>query len=539
MIQNAPFHVLKTHPIFYLFLPRSLKIFLLITNLSSSLDLSSSSELPGALPSQNKYLFLLRTNLSSSLDLSSFSPSLFWPVNSDIKITFQLLLPFHLVSVKLELNSRSINTTMPISFIYDSSTGRFASRSNRTPYRMNTNATTSRPIDPTDLDDNYMSEVPSSFPNVEVNYMSGYQHLLASESYPGEAGDNKDEENDIDDPINQNGNNDQNKDCLQSDNGPNSSGNNVCIKRKGLTPNRYQRQLSLYGRTEFNNASCGREIGNILRCNFKGPWHCWEKVDSMYKDELFKEFKKKYAFPEEDEEIVRNIWEYKAWISLNQQLARARTKALSKLNTANIIDCMNNDGKISSHSGGSVSFASYRASMQQQAGGKELPWDDVFSMLHQNVNETGTFVDNRSKTVVENYRNEMIAKYGPDRDVHPSFDGEAWHEASRGISKGRVYSAPHMPKSKVSASSSQHSYSVHSTYPSTVIQELKDELQIKDALLSNMQRQINSITNYLGAQHGSSVRPEFMSQGMSTPVDMMPSHTMAPMGPVSSLVYRP
>ena len=86
---------------------------------------------------------------------------------------------------------------------------------------------------------------------------------------------------------------------------------------------------------------------------------------------------------------------------MNQQLARARTKALSKLNTTNIIDCMNNgpiwiqkedwntmiqevwstegfrrrsdsskrnrlkqtDGKISSHSGGSVSFASYRASM--------------------------------------------------------------------------------------------------------------------------------------------------------------------------------
>ena len=58
----------------------------------------------------------------------------------------------------------------------------------------------------------------------------------------------------------------------------------------------------------------------------------------------------------------------------------------------------------------------------------------------------------------------------------------------RGVSKGRVYGAPRMPKSKVSASSSQHSYSVHSTYPSTVIQELKDELQLKDALLSSMQR---------------------------------------------------
>ena len=133
----------------------------------------------------------------------------------------------------------------------------------------------------------------------------------------------------------------------------------------------------------------------------------------------------------------------------------------------------------------------------------------------------------------------MIAKYGPDRDVHPSFDGEAWREASGGVSKGRVYGAPRMPKSKVSASSSQHSYSVQSTYPSTVIQELKDELQLKDALMRSMQRQIDSITNYLSAQHGSYVRPEFMSQGMPTPVDTTPSHTMAPMGPVSSTVYRP
>ena len=99
-----------------------------------------------------------------------------------------------------------------------------------------------------------MSEVPSSFPNVEDNYLSGYQHLLASQDYPRVAGDNEDEENDIDDPINQDGNNDQNEDCLQSDNGPNSSGNSNCIKRKGfdteIDPVTKKRQLSLYGRTE-------------------------------------------------------------------------------------------------------------------------------------------------------------------------------------------------------------------------------------------------------------------------------------------------
>ena len=112
-------------------------------------------------------------------------------------------------------------------------------------------------------------------------------------------------------------------------------------------------------------------------------------------------WQKKYSFPEEDESIVRNIWEDKARIALNQQLTRARKKAMSKENTTNIIDCLdkgpawiNNDewnqmikdfwstpefqrrskstrrnrltktdGKISTHSGGIVSFALYRANM--------------------------------------------------------------------------------------------------------------------------------------------------------------------------------
>ena len=86
---------------------------------------------------------------------------------------------------------------------------------------------------------------------------------------------------------------------------------------------------------------------------------------------------------------------------MNQQLARARNKAMSIIGTTNIIDCLDKgpvwiqnedwntmindvwstdifrkrskiskqnrlkqtDGKISTHSAGSVSFASYRASM--------------------------------------------------------------------------------------------------------------------------------------------------------------------------------
>ena len=86
----------------------------------------------------------------------------------------------------------------------------------------------------------------------------------------------------------------------------------------------------------------------------------------------------------------------------------------------------------------------------------------------------------------ENYRNEIIARYGPDQDNHPSFDGAAWCEASRGVSKGRVYGAPRMPKSKVNVSSSSHTYSVQSSYPSTANRGYKEDLQARDDIISEM-----------------------------------------------------
>ena len=49
--------------------------------------------------------------------------------------------------------------------------------------------------------------------------------------------------------------------------------------------------MNLFRFLSFNNSSYGREIGLILRSNFKGPWYNWEKVGPTYRDELFKEFK--------------------------------------------------------------------------------------------------------------------------------------------------------------------------------------------------------------------------------------------------------
>jgi hypothetical protein len=75
---------------------------------------------------------------------------------------------------------------------------------------------------------------------------------------------------------------------------------------------------------------------------------------------------------------------------------------------------------------------------------------------------------------------EMISKYGTNRENHPSFDGTAWCVASGEVTKGRVYGAPCMPKSIVSTSSSSHSYSVESSYPSSLYRALQKEIKNKE-----------------------------------------------------------
>ena len=111
----------------------------------------------------------------------------------------------------------------------------------------------------------------------------------------------------------------------------------------------------------------------------------------------------------------------------------------------------------------------------------------------------------------------MVARYGPDQDNHPSFDGAAWCEALGGVSKGRVYGAPRMPKSKVDVSSSSHTYSVNSSYPSTTTTRRYQEQ------LDKMETKISSIEDCLKLLVG------HMGLSMTTPVaPSMPSPTMAP-----------
>jgi hypothetical protein len=74
----------------------------------------------------------------------------------------------------------------------------------------------------------------------------------------------------------------------------------------------------------------------------------------------------------------------------------------------------------------------------------------------------------------------MISRYGADRENHPSFDGATWCVAIGGVTKGRIYGAPGMPKSMVSMSASSQSYTMESTPSSSSIQALKKQIKERD-----------------------------------------------------------
>ena len=146
---------------------------------------------------------------------------------------------------------------------------------------------------------------------------------------------------------------------------------------------------------------------------------------------------------------------------------------------------------------------------------------------------------------------EMISKYGTDRENHPSFDGASWFVASGGVTKGRVYGALCMPKSIFSTSSSSHSYSMESSYPCSSyralqkeIKDKKKEIKKKDDFILEMQRQMDSMKEYLVNNLGCHGGTSNIDQGMPPPLTpSIPPHIappiMIPMGPTSQPIYRP
>ena len=145
---------------------------------------------------------------------------------------------------------------------------------------------------------------------------------------------------------------------------------------------------------------------------------------------------------------------------------------------------------------------------------------------------------------------EMISKYGTNWENHPSFDGAAWCVASGGVIKGIVYCTPRMPKSIVSTSSSSHSYSVESSYPSSSYRALQkeiknkeEEIKKKDDFILEMKWQMDSMKEYLVNNLGYHGGISNIDQGIPPPLAPSMPPPMAPqimtlMGPASQPIYR-
>jgi hypothetical protein len=115
---------------------------------------------------------------------------------------------------------------------------------------------------------------------------------------------------------------------------------------------------------------------------------------------------------------------------------------------------------------------------------------------------------------------------------------------SGGVTKGRVYGAPRMPKSIVNTSSSSHSYLVESPYHSSSYRALLKEIKKKDDFIFEMKRQMDSMKEYLMSNFKYHCKTSNIDQGMPAPITpSMPPHMapqiMTPMGLTSPPIYRP
>ena len=101
-----------------------------------------------------------------------------------------------------------------------------------------------------------------------------------------------------------------------------------------------------------------------------------------------------------------------------------------------------------------------------------------------------------------------------------------------------------MPKSKVSTSSSSHSYSVESSYPSLSYRALQEEIKKKDEFICEMKQQMDSMKEYLVNNLGYHGGTSNIAQGMPPPLTpSIPPHMapqiMTPMHPTSQSIFRP
>ncbi|MQL72000.1 hypothetical protein Taro_004314 [Colocasia esculenta] len=130
------------------------------------------------------------------------------------------------------------------------------------------------------------------------------------------------------------------------------------------------------------------------------------------------------------------------------------------------------------HTSGSISFERQKRKMEKEKGGS-VSYKELFEHTHRRKN-TGDFVSQKSKEVMETYAEQIVDRHGGDSTQHPEFDVMAWFGATGQPKKGRVFGFGSSLDAGQVISSSQDSHSSpiamtpphSSTLPSDQVREV-------------------------------------------------------------------
>ncbi|MQM20843.1 hypothetical protein Taro_053869 [Colocasia esculenta] len=82
-------------------------------------------------------------------------------------------------------------------------------------------------------------------------------------------------------------------------------------------------------------------------------------------------------------------------------------------------------------------FSTSSLDNEEETGGP-VAYTEQFRRTHKRK-ESGEFVSQRAKEVVESYEQQLIERHGDDSSQHPQFDASAWLVATGQPKKGRVF----------------------------------------------------------------------------------------------------
>ncbi|MQL96545.1 hypothetical protein Taro_029222 [Colocasia esculenta] len=121
------------------------------------------------------------------------------------------------------------------------------------------------------------------------------------------------------------------------------------------------------------------------------------------------------------------------WDAMCDQWATQEHQARSTIATQNRAKMP----EASLHTSGSITFGCHKKRMEEETGGP-VAYTELFRRTHKRK-ESGEFVSQRAKEVVESYEQQLIERHGDDSSQHPQFDASAWLVATGQLKKGRVF----------------------------------------------------------------------------------------------------